>query len=118
MFTEDVGEPLLPMNYRLTFKRRVHECQACINARAMSQVDAIAAQFANVTPREPAYTNVVPAYNTRIVQGRAIWAAGARKARLSNRGDAPTTSHAAQSARVIFANGAHHATRALAARGW
>jgi hypothetical protein len=45
-------------------------------------------------------------------------ARGATKKRLANRGDAPTNTHAARNDGVIFRNGPHHATRALAARGW
>lgn len=66
--------------------------------------------------RDHTATVIPPGF--RITQCKAMVAHGARKARYAARGDAPTSTHAAQSAKAIFANGPHHATRALAARGW
>jgi hypothetical protein len=85
------------------------------NVRDVPATQAYLAQCAK--PEINHDLTVIP-LGLRVKRYPAKWANGARKARLANRGDAPTTTHAARSADVIFRNGPHHATRALAARGW
>lgn len=113
---EDTGN-LLPFSKRILF-RRVHECNACVNARAVAAMGAITAQLATITLLEPATLNTIVPVGFKVGRGKVMVARGAYKPRLANRGDAPTSTHAAQSGKVVFANSQHRATRALAYRGW
>lgn len=102
----------------LRLTTRVAMCDGCKAQVAMAELNAITAQLASITLRTPRAENTVVPAGFRIARGLPMVARGAYKPKLANRGDAPTSTHAAQSAKVVFATAQHRNVRSLAARGW
>lgn len=66
--------------------------------------------------RDHALTPIPPGFV--VTKGPCKVAVGARKPRHANRGDAPTTSHAANNTGRVCGNSQHTHVRNLAARGY
>lgn len=97
---------------------RIAMCGPCQAAANVALIETIGAAWNNVKPLSvPLEVSPIPD-GFRVKRYAAKVAMGARKPRMANRGDAPTTSHAANTTGRVCGQGQHQHVRNLAARGY
>jgi hypothetical protein len=97
---------------------RVQMCGACLTAQRTAEFEAVSAALRVSAPIVSAPNLTAIPQGFKVTMGRAKVAVGAHKPRMANRGDAPTTSHAAYYTGRVCGNSQHTTIRNLAAKGY